>query len=62
MEYHTNMFKDGNIPDCYRYHYERTTGANTRFVTRPVESLTRWESQAISAKLLLDEINKKYNI
>ena len=58
------MFKDGNIPDCYRYHYERTTGANTRFVTKPVESLTRWESQAISAIVtqeLLKKINKNLN-
>lgn len=52
------MFKDGNIPDnqCYRDHYIRTTGAHTRYVTKPYQPFTRWESEAV--KIVTEELMK----
>ena len=56
------MFKDGNIPDgFYGDVYRKQTNANDRVVGKPLQELTRWESEAIGA-ILLQEINKKLGL
>ncbi len=51
--------KDGNIPDgFYGEVYRRQTNANDRYVGKPLQELTRWESEAI--EVLLNDIKSKY--
>lgn len=43
------MFKDLNRPEgMYGDHYDKMTGAKTRFVTKPYQPFTPWESEAVS--------------
>lgn len=51
--------KDGNIPDgLYGEVYRKQTNANDRYVGKPLQELTRWESEAI--EVLLNDIKSKY--
>lgn len=40
--------------------YDRSTGARTRFATKPLQETTNWEKEAISATLLLEELRQKH--
>lgn len=53
------MFKDGNVPDgLYGEVYRRQTNANDRYVGKPLQEMTRWESEAVEN--LLNDIKTKY--
>lgn len=59
------MFTDGNRPNgFYGEVYDRSTNARDRFVGKPLQTLTRWENEAIS-KIVTEELLKvlksKYN-
>lgn len=55
------MFKDGNVPDgLYGEVYRKQTNATDRYVGKPLQELTRWEDEAITATLLND-IKSKYD-
>lgn len=52
--------KDGNIPDgLYGEVYRRQTNANDRVVGKPLQEMTRWESEAVD--ILLNDIKTKYD-
>lgn len=53
---------DGNRPHgLYGEVYDRQTNRNDRVVGKPLQEITRWESEAIGA-ILLQEINKKLGL
>lgn len=52
--------KDGNIPDgLYGEVYRKQTNATDRYVGKPLQEMTSWESEAIEN--LLNDIKTKYD-
>jgi hypothetical protein len=53
------MFKDLNRPEgCYGDHYDKMTRAKDRFVGKPYQPFTEWESEAIKY-IVVDELLKE---
>lgn len=53
------FFKDLNRPEgSYGDHYDKMTGAKSRYVTKPYQPFTKWESEAIK-HIVVDELLKE---